>query len=51
LNYPQGRDLYDRIFPVSAGIHQSVLSVITPLEMSMMKAYKKLTVDTAVADA
>lgn len=30
---PQGRDLYDRIFPVSVGIHQSVLSVLTPQEM------------------
>lgn len=28
-----GHDLYDRMFPVSVGIHQSVLSVLSPSEL------------------
>lgn len=32
----QGRDLYNRMFPVSVGIHQSVLSILNPSEMQTL---------------
>ncbi len=32
----RGRDLYERMFPVSVSIHQSVLSVLTPQEMQAL---------------
>lgn len=32
----RGRDLYKRMFPVSVGIHQAVLGVLTPQEMQAL---------------
>lgn len=32
----RGRDLYDRMFPVSVGIHQAVLGVLTAQEMQVL---------------
>jgi len=33
---PRGRGLYDELFPISVGIHQSVLSHLTPSEMQIL---------------
>lgn len=32
----RGRDLYERMFPISVGIHQAVLDVLSPLEMQAL---------------
>lgn len=32
----QGRDLYGQMFPVSVAIHQSILNVLSPIEMLML---------------